>query len=73
MEQCISQKCQVQDKIQGSTEKIVKGLKDANKVLRTDFNRVEELENHIKSIKPSTEAKVEEIQDKRCSAGDIKP
>ncbi|MCE7698776.1 MAG: DNA repair protein Rad50, partial [Methanobacterium paludis] len=64
MKQCTSQKSQVQDKIQRSTEKIVKGLKDANKVLRTDFSRVEELENHIKSIKPSTEAKVEEIRSK---------
>jgi DNA repair protein SbcC/Rad50 len=62
MKQCTSQKSQVQDKIQESTEKIVKSLKDANKVLRTDFSRVEELENHIKSIKPSTEAKVEEIR-----------
>ncbi len=64
LEQYISRKSQVQDKIQGSTEKIANGLEDANNILRTDFSRVEELENHIKSIKPSTETKLEEIRSK---------
>lgn len=64
LDQNLKRKEQTIERMGKSHDKIVSLLKNANKVLGTDFSLIEELEKHIQSKKPETEAQIQDLNNK---------
>jgi len=61
MEQFLTRKSEIKDKIQLSMDKVTEYLEMSNRTLKTNFSAVEELEEHFKIIKPQIEAEIQEM------------
>ena len=64
LEQNIKRKKQTLEKMGISHNKIVKLLNNANQVLATNFTMIEELETHLKTLKPETKDEINQLDNK---------
>ncbi|MBP2045437.1 AAA family ATPase [Methanobacterium aggregans] len=56
----VDRRKKVQNKIEQSMQKVSDVLEKSNKILNTDFDSVEDVETHLKAVKPEVEARVKE-------------
>jgi exonuclease SbcC len=64
LKQNVKRKEQTLEKMGISHNKIVKLLNNANKLLETNFTMIEELEKHLKTLKPQTKDEINELDTK---------
>lgn len=64
LDQNLKRKKETIERMGKSHDKIVSLLKNANKVLVTDFSLIEELEKYIQSKKPETEVQIKDLNNK---------
>lgn len=64
LDQNLKRKNQTIERMGKSHDKIVSLLKNANKVLGTDYSLIEELDNYIRSKKPETEDQIQDLNNK---------
>lgn len=63
-EQNLERRKNTLEKMGVSHNKIVKLLKNANKVLNTNFSMIEELEAHVNNLKPETKKEIDELNNR---------